>query len=94
MRVVGLLPLAHNPVCSHTIVQMWWIDFYLCLVTAATGTSATPEGTCGSSELVPLTVGTDMSSGISPASDDAAGTTAIPVNTAGTSSAAIQGEYM
>ena len=26
LRVVGLLPLAHNPVRSHTIVQMWWIE--------------------------------------------------------------------
>ena len=26
LRVVGLLSLAHNPVCSRTIVQMWWIE--------------------------------------------------------------------
>ena len=35
-----------------------------------------------------------MSFGISPASDDVAGTSAISVNTAGTTSAASQGEYM
>ena len=97
-----LLACSCSPIIQcvpHTIVQMWWIDFdsfylwYLFCVTAATGTSASTSGT---SELVPLAVGTqepDMGSGISPASNDAAGTSAIPVNTAGTTSAASQGEY-
>ena len=100
-----LLACSCSPIIQyvpHTIVQMWWIDFdsfylwYLCCVTAATGISATPGDTSGTSELVPLAVGIqepDMGSGISPASDDAAGTSAIPVNTAGTTSRASQGEY-